>query len=64
MAVVRRNIITSPDARDAYIEGVLRLKREDSTLKTTAFGGLHRNGAPQPGAPVDRWGHGSGLVTE
>ncbi|MGX5207293.1 tyrosinase family protein [Streptomyces violaceus] len=46
MAVVRRNIITSPDARDAYIEGVLRLKREDSTLKTTAFG------IPGPPAPV------------
>jgi tyrosinase len=46
MAVVRRNIATSPDARDAYIEGVRRLKREDSTLRTTAFG------IPGPPAPV------------
>ncbi|MET9734776.1 tyrosinase family protein [Streptomyces sp. NPDC006458] len=46
MAVVRRNIVTDPAARDAYIEGVMRLKREDSTLKTTAFG------IPGPPAPV------------
>lgn len=46
MAVVRRNILVSPASRDAFTEGVLRLKREDSTLKTTAFG------IPGPARPV------------
>lgn len=38
MAIVRRNIVTDPVARDAYIRGVNLLKRESTTLQTTAFG--------------------------
>jgi tyrosinase len=49
MAVVRRNIVINPADRDAYIEGVLRLKREDSTLTTAAFG------IPGPPAPVSTY---------
>lgn len=38
MAVVRKNILTDPAARDAYVRGVLLLKQEDSGRTTTEFG--------------------------
>ncbi|GAA1190437.1 tyrosinase [Kitasatospora gansuensis] len=38
MAVVRTNIVTDTAARDAYVHGVNLLKRERTTLSTTAFG--------------------------
>ncbi|MET8702903.1 tyrosinase family protein [Kitasatospora sp. NPDC058032] len=37
-AVVRRNILTDPAARDAYTSGVNLLKREQSTFTTADFG--------------------------
>jgi tyrosinase len=38
MAVVRRNILADPSARDAYLEGVLRLKNEVSAATTVSLG--------------------------
>ncbi|MEU6999747.1 tyrosinase family protein [Nonomuraea sp. NPDC046570] len=46
MAVVRRNVLTDPDSRKAYIRGVNLLKHENSGLSTAAFG------IPGPAAEV------------
>ncbi|MGW4893147.1 tyrosinase family protein [Kitasatospora sp. NPDC004240] len=50
MAVQRRNILSDPAVRDAYTEGVLRLKREDSTRTTSDFG---IGGTPSPVSTYD-----------
>jgi tyrosinase len=49
MAVIRRNILTAPAARDAYVEGVFRLKREIVSFTTADYG------IPGPPAPVSSW---------
>ena len=38
MAVVRRNILFNPAVRDAYLNGIMLLKNENTTALTTAFG--------------------------
>jgi tyrosinase len=49
MAVIRQNIATAPAARDAYIEGVRRLKREIVPLTTFDYG------IPGTPSPVSTW---------
>jgi tyrosinase len=46
MAVVRRNVLSDPDARKAYIRGIKLLKHENTTLTTAQFG------IPGPANPV------------
>jgi tyrosinase len=46
MAVIRRNILLSPGMLDAYCNGIMLLKNEESAVLTTAFG------IPGPAVPV------------
>jgi tyrosinase len=46
VAVVRRNILSDPDSRTAYIRGVKILKQENTALTTAQFG------IPGPATPV------------
>jgi tyrosinase len=37
MAVIRRNILTNPEVRDAYVRGVLLLKQQETSFLTSAY---------------------------
>lgn len=54
MTVIRRNILTSDEARDRFLSDVVMLAQKDAGTTAVA----------QPGTHVDRRRHGSGHVTQ